>query len=134
MQIYVGNLDPNITEEELRQHCLQFGEIDYVKIPASKGCGFVQFATRQVIYELNRFSLCLKTGTIISTYAGYTRVVFLYCLTCQSPENGVVSRTSAEEAIQKLQGVMIGLQVVRVFWGRKQVIFLRKNFSIFVLY
>ncbi|XP_057550934.1 polyadenylate-binding protein RBP47B' [Amaranthus tricolor] len=72
--IYVGNLDPNITEEELRQHCLQFGEIVYVKIPASKGCGFVQFATR----------------------------------------------TSAEEAIQKLQGVVIGQQVVRVFWGRKQ--------------
>ncbi|KAH9615211.1 hypothetical protein KSS87_021855 [Heliosperma pusillum] len=44
--IYVGNLDPNVTEEELRQHCLQFGEIGSVKIPASKGCGFVQFASR----------------------------------------------------------------------------------------
>ncbi|XP_021772061.1 polyadenylate-binding protein RBP47B'-like [Chenopodium quinoa] len=70
--IYVGNLDPNVTEEELRQHCLQFGEIGYVKIPASKGCGFVQFATR----------------------------------------------ASAEEAMQKLQGTVIGQQVVRVSWGK----------------
>lgn len=46
LQIYIGNLDPNVTEEELRQHCLPFGEIGYVKIPASKGCGFVQFAAR----------------------------------------------------------------------------------------
>lgn len=70
--IYIGNLDPNVTEEELRQHCLQFGEIGYAKIPASKGCGFVQYA----------------------------------------------ARASAEEAIQKLQGTVIGQQVVRVLWGR----------------
>lgn len=48
MQIFVGNLDPNITEEELKQTFLQFGEIAYVKIPAGKGCGFVQFGTRCV--------------------------------------------------------------------------------------
>ncbi|OIT26772.1 polyadenylate-binding protein rbp47 [Nicotiana attenuata] len=42
--VYVGNLDPNLTEEEPRQVFLQFGEIVYVKIPASKDCGFVQFA------------------------------------------------------------------------------------------
>ncbi|GMH07598.1 hypothetical protein Nepgr_009438 [Nepenthes gracilis] len=70
--IFIGNLDPNITEEELRQLCLQFGEIVYAKIPASKGCGFVQFAARAL----------------------------------------------AEEAIQRLQGTMIGQQVVRVSWGR----------------
>ncbi|GAB2287036.1 Polyadenylate-binding protein rbp47b' [Dionaea muscipula] len=70
--IFIGNLDPNITEEELRQFCFQFGEIVYVKIPASKGCGFVQFA----------------------------------------------ARPSAEEAIQRLQGTIIGQQVVRVSWGR----------------
>ncbi|GAB2229297.1 hypothetical protein Droror1_Dr00023435 [Drosera rotundifolia] len=70
--LFVGNLDPNILEEELRQYCLQFGEIVYVKIPASKGCGFVQFATR----------------------------------------------SSAEEAMQRLQGTLIGQQVVRVSWGK----------------
>ncbi|CAN4121005.1 unnamed protein product [Withania somnifera] len=70
--VYVGNLDPNLTEEELRQVFLQFGEIVYVKIPASKGCGFVQFA----------------------------------------------ARLSAEEAIQRMQGAVVGQQLVRVSWGR----------------
>ncbi|TYI19153.1 hypothetical protein ES332_A07G144600v1 [Gossypium tomentosum] len=70
--ISVGNLDPNVTEEELKQFFSPLGEIVYVKIPAAKGCGFVQFATR----------------------------------------------TSAEEAIQRMQGQMIGQQVVRISWGR----------------
>ncbi|XWS52513.1 hypothetical protein CRYUN_Cryun11dG0077000 [Craigia yunnanensis] len=70
--IFVGNLDPNVTEEELKQFFLPLGEIVYVKIPAAKGCGFVQFATR----------------------------------------------TSAEEAIQRMQGQIIGQQVVRISWGR----------------
>ncbi|KAK9273580.1 hypothetical protein L1049_018390 [Liquidambar formosana] len=70
--IFIGNLDPNVTEEELRQIFLQFGEIVYVKIPTGRGCGFVQFGIR----------------------------------------------TSAEEAIQRMQGTMIGQQVVRVSWGR----------------
>ncbi|XP_071915026.1 polyadenylate-binding protein RBP47B'-like isoform X1 [Coffea arabica] len=69
---FVGNLDANITEDELRQIFSQFGEIVYVKIPAAKGCGFVQFA----------------------------------------------ARTSAEEAIQRMQGAVIGQQVVRLSWGR----------------
>ncbi|GMH13007.1 hypothetical protein Nepgr_014848 [Nepenthes gracilis] len=70
--IFIGDLDPNIMEEQLRQLCMQFGEIVYAKIPASKGYGLVQFT----------------------------------------------ARTSAEEAIQKMQGAMIGEQVVRISWGR----------------
>ncbi|XP_021818088.1 polyadenylate-binding protein RBP47B'-like isoform X2 [Prunus avium] len=70
--IFVGNLDPNVTEEELKQTFMQFGEILYVKIPVDKGCGFVQFGTR----------------------------------------------ASAEDAIQRMQGKMIGQQVVRISWGR----------------
>ncbi|XP_020100692.1 polyadenylate-binding protein RBP47B' [Ananas comosus] len=70
--IFIGNLDPNITEEELKQICAQFGELVYAKIPAGKGCGFVQF----------------------------------------------VSRASAEEAVQRLHGTMIGQQIVRLSWGR----------------
>ncbi|XVF04699.1 hypothetical protein REPUB_Repub05bG0107600 [Reevesia pubescens] len=70
--IFVGNLDPNVAEEELKQFFLPLGEIIFVKIPAAKGCGFVQFATR----------------------------------------------TSAEEAIQRMQGQMIGQQVVCISWGR----------------
>ncbi|GFP87008.1 polyadenylate-binding protein rbp47b' [Phtheirospermum japonicum] len=70
--IFIGNLDPNVNEDELRQIFLQFGDIIYVKIPAAKGCGFVQFA----------------------------------------------ARTSAEESIQRMQGAVIGQQVVRLSWGR----------------
>ncbi|KAK1588130.1 hypothetical protein Q3G72_020124 [Acer saccharum] len=72
--IFVGNLDPNVTEEELRQTFLHFGEIVNVKIPVGRGCGFVQFGMR----------------------------------------------ASAEEAIVRMQGHMIGQQQVRVSWGRKQ--------------
>ncbi|KAK6646105.1 hypothetical protein PHAVU_L009343 [Phaseolus vulgaris] len=70
--VFVGSLDLNVSEEELKQNFLQFGEIVSVKIQAGKGCGFVQFGTR----------------------------------------------ASAEEAIQKMQGKMIGQQVVRISWGR----------------
>ncbi|GER38353.1 nuclear acid binding protein [Striga asiatica] len=70
--VFIGNLDPNVSEEELRQIFVQFGDIIYVKIVAAKACGFVQFA----------------------------------------------ARTSAEEAIQRMQGAVIGQQVVRVSWGR----------------
>ncbi|XP_048430806.1 polyadenylate-binding protein RBP47B'-like isoform X2 [Pyrus x bretschneideri] len=70
--IFVGNLDPNVMEDELKQTFMQFGEIFYVKIPVGKGCGFVQFGTR----------------------------------------------ASAEEAFQRMQGKMIGQQVVRISWGR----------------
>ncbi|KAL0435416.1 UNVERIFIED_CONTAM: Polyadenylate-binding protein RBP47B' [Sesamum radiatum] len=62
----------HVNSEELRQIFLQFGDIVYVKIPAAKGCGFVQFA----------------------------------------------ARTSAEESIQRMQGAVIGQQVVRLSWGR----------------
>ncbi|CAA0819645.1 Polyadenylate-binding protein RBP47C [Striga hermonthica] len=44
--IFVGGLDPNATDEDLRQPFSQYGEILSVKIPARKGCGFVQFANR----------------------------------------------------------------------------------------
>ncbi|XP_040864584.1 ABC transporter G family member 1 isoform X5 [Glycine max] len=43
--IFVGNLDLNVSEEELKQNSLQFGEIVSVKIQPGKGFGFVQFGT-----------------------------------------------------------------------------------------
>ncbi|KAK4860376.1 hypothetical protein QYF36_022467 [Acer negundo] len=70
--IFVGGLDPNVTDEDLRQPFSQYGEIVSVKIPVGKGCGFVQFA----------------------------------------------SRDNAEEALQKLNGTVIGKQTVRLSWGR----------------
>ncbi|CAL0323773.1 unnamed protein product [Lupinus luteus] len=70
--IFVGGLDPNVTDEDLRQSFSQYGEIVSIKIPFGKGCGFVQFA----------------------------------------------NRNNAEEALQKLNGTMIGKQTVRLSWGR----------------
>ncbi|GAA0172955.1 hypothetical protein LIER_26675 [Lithospermum erythrorhizon] len=70
--IFVGGLDSEVTDEELRQSFIEFGEIISVKIPVGKGCGFVQFA----------------------------------------------DRSSAEDAIGKLNGSVIGKQTVRLSWGR----------------
>jgi len=44
--IFVGGLDRNVTDEELRRAFAPFGEIVYVKVPVGKGCGFVQFTQR----------------------------------------------------------------------------------------
>ena len=44
--VFVGGLDPTLTEPDLRTHFEAFGELVYVKIPAGKGCGFVQFTRR----------------------------------------------------------------------------------------
>ncbi|XP_057837410.1 polyadenylate-binding protein RBP47 isoform X1 [Cryptomeria japonica] len=70
--IFVGGLDPNATDDDLRQIFGQFGELVSVKIPVGKGCGFVQFG----------------------------------------------SRASAEEALQRLHGTIIGQQTIRLSWGR----------------
>ncbi|CAK9171586.1 unnamed protein product [Ilex paraguariensis] len=70
--IFVGGLSSEITDEELRQSFVPYGEIISVKIPTGKGCGFVQF----------------------------------------------VNRSSAEDAIQSLNGAVIGKQTVRLSWGR----------------
>ncbi|XP_021658894.2 polyadenylate-binding protein RBP47 isoform X2 [Hevea brasiliensis] len=70
--IFVGGLDPNVTDEDLKQPFSQYGEIVSVKIPVGKGCGFVQFG----------------------------------------------NRSNAEEALQKLNGTVIGKQTVRLSWGR----------------
>ncbi|CAK9195246.1 unnamed protein product [Sphagnum troendelagicum] len=73
--IFVGGLDPSVTDEELKAVFGQFGELVYVKIPVGKGCGFVQFT----------------------------------------------HRACAEEALQRVQGTVIGAQSVRLSWGRSPV-------------
>ncbi|XP_024162573.1 polyadenylate-binding protein RBP47 isoform X2 [Rosa chinensis] len=45
--IFVGGLDSDVNEEDLRQPFSQFGEVVSVKIPVGKACGFVQFANRK---------------------------------------------------------------------------------------
>lgn len=45
-QIFVGGLDSEVSDDDLRQTFIQCGEILSVKIPVGKGCGFVRFANR----------------------------------------------------------------------------------------
>ncbi|KAL4854055.1 Polyadenylate-binding protein RBP45 [Chlorella vulgaris] len=44
--LFIGGLSGGVTEEQLRASFARFGDIIYVKIPAGKGCGFVQFVLR----------------------------------------------------------------------------------------
>jgi hypothetical protein len=44
--LFIGGLSNGVTEEQLRAAFSRFGDIIYVKIPAGKGCGFVQFVLR----------------------------------------------------------------------------------------
>ncbi|KAI3815190.1 hypothetical protein L1987_14850 [Smallanthus sonchifolius] len=44
--IFVGGLDSEVTDEDLRQTFSLCGDILSVKIPVGKGCGFVQFSNR----------------------------------------------------------------------------------------
>lgn len=70
--VFVGGLDPCVSEDELKDSFSQYGDIASVKIPVGKQCGFVQF----------------------------------------------VHRNNAEEALQSLNGSVIGKQAVRLSWGR----------------
>jgi pre-mRNA-splicing factor RBM22/SLT11 len=47
--LYVGNLgdDADVTEKDIRNYFYQFGEIRNVTLLTGKGCGFVQFTTRE---------------------------------------------------------------------------------------
>ncbi|KAL4320231.1 hypothetical protein GQ457_18G016580 [Hibiscus cannabinus] len=63
--IFVGGLDSDITDDDLRQPFSQFGEIISVKIPPGKGCGFVQFVNRkdaeEAIQSLNGTTIGSQT-------------------------------------------------------------------------
>ncbi|KAE8723758.1 Polyadenylate-binding protein RBP47C [Hibiscus syriacus] len=63
--IFVGGLDSDVTDEDLRQPFSQFGEIISVKIPSGKGCGFVQFVNRknaeEAIQSLNGTTIGKQT-------------------------------------------------------------------------
>ncbi|CAM6085450.1 unnamed protein product [Calypogeia fissa] len=63
--IFVGGLDPSVTDEDLRGVFSQFGDLVYVKIPLGKGCGFVQFTHRACAEE----ALQRLHGTVIGQQA-----------------------------------------------------------------
>lgn len=59
--VFVGGLSSPVTEDELRSCFAPFGEIVYVKIPPNKGCGFVQYVSRQsaelAIEQMNGYQI-----------------------------------------------------------------------------
>lgn len=59
--IFVGGLDPNATEDVLKQVFTPYGEVVHVKIPVGKRCGFVQYASRFSAEE----ALLMLQGTMI---------------------------------------------------------------------
>ncbi|KAE8690605.1 Polyadenylate-binding protein RBP47C [Hibiscus syriacus] len=63
--IFVGGLDSDVTDDDLKQPFSQFGEIISVKIPPGKGCGFVQFVNRknaeEAIQSLNGTTIGKQT-------------------------------------------------------------------------
>ncbi|GJZ09904.1 polyadenylate-binding protein RBP47B' [Tanacetum coccineum] len=98
--VYVGNLDPVITEEELRQLFMQFGDIVYTKIPVAKGCGFVQFTARSNPTDPVPQGNLFWPAHFVNSNINYW--------------------TSAEEAIQRMHGTQIGQQLVHLSWGKSQ--------------
>ncbi|KAJ1422001.1 RNA-binding domain superfamily [Sesbania bispinosa] len=89
--VFVGNLDLNVTEEELKQTFLPLGDIVSVKVHAGKGYGN---------------DMVLTVATPFSKAVSFMWLdVTLHLV-----------RASAEEAIQRMQGKMIGQQVVQISW------------------
>ena len=62
MKIYAGNLSYEVTEEDLRQEFLAYGEVTSVSIITDrisgrpKGFGFVEMASNHVAIQHQRFS------------------------------------------------------------------------------
>ncbi|XP_076923029.1 polyadenylate-binding protein RBP45-like isoform X1 [Bidens hawaiensis] len=52
--IFVGGLDPNVSDKHLKQVFSQYGQLVHVKIPVGKRCGFVQFVDRSCAEEALR--------------------------------------------------------------------------------
>ena len=49
LKVFVGGLDPEVSEDDLKEAFSQYGEITSVKIPVGKQCGFVLFAHRYIL-------------------------------------------------------------------------------------
>ena len=60
--VFVGGLDPSATEEELRARFGVLGEIVSVKVPPGRGCGFVQYTTK----EAAEMAISQMNGAVIS--------------------------------------------------------------------
>lgn len=60
--VYLGGLDENTTEEQLRDDLSRFGLIDQVKIVRDKNIGFVHFLSISVATKVGSTSLITRCG------------------------------------------------------------------------
>ncbi|KAG6503574.1 polyadenylate-binding protein RBP47-like [Zingiber officinale] len=63
--VFVGGLDPDVSEDDLKEAFSQYGEIASVKIPLGKQCGFVLFVHRnnaeEAMQQLNGTTIGKQT-------------------------------------------------------------------------
>ena len=67
--LFIGALSSSVTEEDLRSFFGRFGDIVYTKIPAGKGCGFVQYVNRSsaelAMQQMQGQVSCQKLKTVL---------------------------------------------------------------------
>lgn len=84
LQIFVGNLDGNVTDDHLRQVFSKYGELVHVKIPMGKRCGFVQFADRWadlLVFSLGIVSMDItESNLLFCAYASSEAVPKKHCV------------------------------------------------------
>ena len=49
LKVFVGGLDPDVNEDDLKEAFSRYGEVASVKIPVGKQCGFVLFVHRYIL-------------------------------------------------------------------------------------
>ncbi|KAG6515430.1 polyadenylate-binding protein RBP47-like [Zingiber officinale] len=63
--VFVGGLDPDVSEDDLKEAFSQYGEVASVKIPVGKQCGFVLFVHRnnaeEAMQQLNGTAIGKQT-------------------------------------------------------------------------
>ncbi|CCI43077.1 unnamed protein product [Albugo candida] len=61
--VFIGGLDPSTTEDDLRARFGVIGEIMSVKVPPGRGCGFVQYVTKDAAdVAINQMNGALING------------------------------------------------------------------------
>ncbi|GBF93874.1 hypothetical protein Rsub_06873 [Raphidocelis subcapitata] len=63
--LFIGGLSAGVSEDQLRMLFGQYGDTVYVKIPAGKGCGFVQFVERPAA----EMAMAALNGTVLGANA-----------------------------------------------------------------
>ncbi|TMW67822.1 hypothetical protein Poli38472_007494 [Pythium oligandrum] len=74
--VFIGGLDANTTEEDLRARFAPFGEMVSVKVPPGRGCGFVHYITRDSAeMAINQMNGALINGSKIRCAWGRSAAV-----------------------------------------------------------